>query len=301
VPATMLRAWVSVVLVAGVTAPAYADKSVDQKSDKASDTKSKKSAGKTDKSDSKSKSTKSNTSTSPTKTTKTKGTKGKTKKDGKGKSTSTSKARLSTQKFRGPMRMDNMPNGFSWPPTPQMIAAEKVCEDRLDLAGVPWRSVEGEGHMADAVLIIDPGSGGIKLGGVSYVNAWGGKGPYKLDCQLAVALETVGTELYAIGVREVRFGGIYSWRRIRAFGKTQNMLTRHALGLAMDVASFVDENGKVHVIKEDYAHDPFLHAIEDTVLGSKRFRTLLTPKSDPISHSDHYHFEAASDFTAKAQ
>jgi len=229
----------------------------------------------------------SKSSTSTKKTTEKKKTKkAKPKKD-------RTSARLKEGSMRG-VRGDNMPRGFTWPPSPQMLVAEKACEARLDAAGVGWKPADRDGRMVDAITIEH-----MTLGGVSYVNAWGGKGPYKLDCQLAVALETIGTELYALGVREVRFGSIYRWSKVRAYGKTKNILSRHALGLAMDVVSFVDENGRAAVVKTDYAKDDaLLLAIERTVNGSGRFRIVLTPKNDPVSHSDHFHIEAASDFTA---
>src|SRR5262245_24058201 len=150
------------------------------------------------------------------------------------KKTKNTSARLANGKLRG-VRADNMPSGFTWPPSPAMIDAEKACETRLDAAGVAWKPAERDGRMVDAITIEH-----MNLGSIAYSNAWGGKGPYKLDCQLAVALETIGTELYALGVREVRFGSIYRWSKVRAYGKTRNLLSRHALGLAMDVVSFVD-------------------------------------------------------------
>lgn len=205
----------------------------------------------------------------------------------------TTSARLANGKLRG-VRADNMPRGFTWPPSPAMLEAEKACEVRLDAAGVAWKHAERDGRMVDAITIEH-----MTFGSITYSNAWGGKGPYKLDCQLAVALETIGTELYALGVREVRFGSIYRWSKVRAFGKTQNMLSRHALGLAMDVVSFVDASGRVAEVKTDYPKDDeLLLAIERTVNASGKFRIVLTPKNDPVSHSDHFHIEAASDFTA---
>jgi hypothetical protein len=77
------------------------------------------------------------------------------------------------------------------------------------------------------------------------------------------------------------------------------LLSRHALGIAMDVVSFVDDKGRVATVKTDYPNnDPLLLSIEQTVNGSGKFRTVLTPKNDPVSHSDHFHLEAATDFTA---
>jgi len=181
----------------------------------------------------------------------------------------------------------NMPRGFSWPPSPAMTDAEAACERELDAAEVAWKPAAREGHIADA-MTIDGGS----LGGIAYVPVFG-KGPYKLDCQLALALHTIGPELHAAGVREVHFGSIYRWSNVRVGGKTKNALSRHALGLAMDVVSFVDDAGREANVARDYRDgDPLLLEVEQTINRSSSFRLVLTPKNDPISHKDHFHIEA---------
>ena len=107
---------------------------------------------------------------------------------------------------------NNMPSGFVWPPSQLMTDAGKACEQGLDDAAVKWQAEEREGHIVDAVTITDG-----MLGGIAYLPVYG-KGPYKLDCQLALALETIGPELYALGVREVHFGSIYRWSTVRVGG-----------------------------------------------------------------------------------
>jgi hypothetical protein len=186
-----------------------------------------------------------------------------------------------------PANGSNMPRGFTWPPSHAMTEAAAICEHALDEAGVAWTAAGREGHIVDAVTL-DDGT----LGGIAYVPVHG-KGPYKLDCQLALALHTIGPALYAAGVREVHFGSIYRWTNIRVGGKTRNALSRHALGLAMDVVSFVDDAGREANVARDYRHgDPLLRAIEQLIDASSSFRLVLTPNNDPISHKDHFHLEA---------
>jgi hypothetical protein len=181
----------------------------------------------------------------------------------------------------------NMPRGFTWPPSRAMLAAEAACERSLAAAGVAWHRATREGHIVDAVTIDN-----ATLGGITYTPVFG-KGPYKLDCQLALALVTLGPDLAAAGVREVRFGSIYRWSQVRVGGKTKNALSRHALGLAMDVVSFVDGAGREARVARDYpAGDPLLLDVERTIDASSAFRLVLTPKNDPISHKDHFHIEA---------
>jgi hypothetical protein len=181
----------------------------------------------------------------------------------------------------------NMPRGFTWPPSRAMLDAEAACERSLDAAGVAWHRATREGHIVDALTIDD-----ATLGGITYTPVFG-KGPYKLDCQLALALVTIGPDLAAAGVREVRFGSIYRWSKVRVGGKTKNALSRHALGLAMDVVSFVDGADREARVARDYpADDPLLVEVERTINASSAFRLVLTPKNDPISHKDHFHLEA---------
>ncbi|HEX3763123.1 MAG TPA: extensin family protein [Kofleriaceae bacterium] len=181
----------------------------------------------------------------------------------------------------------NLPRGFTWPPSRAMLAAAADCEHSLDAAGVAWHHASREGHIVDAVTIDH-----AALGGITYTPVFG-RGPYKLDCQLALALVTIGPALAAAGVHEVRFGSIYRWSKVRVGGKTKNALSRHALGLAMDVVSFVDDSGREARVARDYtAGDPLLLEVERMIDASSSFRLVLTPKNDPISHKDHFHIEA---------
>jgi len=85
----------------------------------------------------------------------------------------------------------------------------------------------------------------------------------------------------------------------RSHGQTKTFRSRHALGIAMDIKAFVDASGRVAVVEMEYLKgDPLLHAIEDTINRNTRFRQVLTPGNDPISHDDHFHIEASVDFTA---
>ena len=118
-----------------------------------------------------------------------------------------------------------------------------------------------------------------------------------MDCQLALAFAKFAPKLYELGVREVHFGSIYRWTKVRAFGRTENILSRHALGIAMDIVSFVDDTGRTAVVGKDYKKDdPLLLGVEKAVNDSGLFRILLTPKNDPASHSDHFHIETKIDF-----
>ncbi|HEX4451976.1 MAG TPA: extensin family protein [Kofleriaceae bacterium] len=187
---------------------------------------------------------------------------------------------------------DNMPRGFQWPPSRVMIEAGVRCEAKLDELGIAWKSAKREGHVVDAITLVDG-----TVGGIEYVPVYDRQLP-AMDCQLALALATFAPKLYELGVRQVRVGSIYRFTKVRVGGKTKDMLSRHALGLAMDVVSFVDDAGREAVVGRDYkAGDQLLISIEHAIDDTGAFRTVLTPANDPISHADHFHIEANPDYT----
>jgi len=185
----------------------------------------------------------------------------------------------------------NMPKGWSWPPTKAMIAEGEACEKKLDELGIKWEKAEAEGRITTPITIP-----GMELGGLKLVSVYR-KPPWTMDCHLALGLATYGPQLVAIGIRELHFSSIYRNTKVRVNGQTKNMLSRHALGLAIDVRSFVDEAGREAVVETDYnAADPMLLSIEQTVNDSGGFRTVLTPRNDPVSHYDHFHLEIAVEY-----
>jgi hypothetical protein len=189
-------------------------------------------------------------------------------------------------------RADNMPRGWTWPPSRTMVAASKACEAKLDELGVAWKPAKREGHLVDALTLPDG-----EIGGITYVDVYGKKPP-TMDCQLVLALATFAPRLYELGVREVRIGSIYRWSKVRVAGHTKDLLSRHALGLAMDVISFVDDDGHESVVARDYKQgDELLLNVERAINDSGAFRVVLTPKNDPVSHKDHFHVEANPDYS----
>lgn len=188
---------------------------------------------------------------------------------------------------------DNMPPGFAWPATAGMKTGEKACEKSLSDAGIAFEAAPPEGYIADPIVVP-----AMEVGGIQLVRAYG-KGPVTFDCQLIRVLDRIGPELHQLGVRQIRFGSVYRNTLVRVHGETKPILSRHALGLAMDIKSFVDDKGRVADVELDYLKgDELLHAIEDTVNRSTDFRIVLTPGNDPLSHSDHFHIEASVDYTA---
>lgn len=185
----------------------------------------------------------------------------------------------------------NMPEGWSWPPSRAMAAKGKACTDELDLLGIGWQPAPAQPKVATPITLTK-----LELGGVKLVSTFR-KPPHVMDCHLALGLATYGVQLYALGVREIHFSRIYGYTQVRAHGVTKPALSRHALGLAIDVRAIVDDTGHKAVVVDDYLKDdPLLLRVEDFLNDSGGFRTVLTPRNDPESHYDHFHVEVNVDY-----
>lgn len=185
----------------------------------------------------------------------------------------------------------NMPRGFVWPPNRHMVAMADACEDQLSGLGIAYQPATDVGR------VVRPVKPDGDINGITYTAVYSKNQTF--DCELVLALAAFAPQLTELGVREVRFGSAFRWSKVRVGGKTKNILSRHGLGIALDIVSFVDADGTDHNVKRDYKRgDELLHAIEKSVNESGRFRLLLTPKNDPKSHSDHFHLEANPDYTA---
>jgi hypothetical protein len=105
--------------------------------------------------------------------------------------------------------------------------------------------------------------------------------------------------LLPLGVSELRFSSIHAMRTIRTGARgrrgrrARRILSRHALGLAMDVFEIVGPDGAKLVVASDYGTGTgVLGAAERAINATGAFRMLLTPGNDPRAHDDHFHLEA---------
>jgi hypothetical protein len=195
-----------------------------------------------------------------------------------------------------PTRRANMPPGWTWPPSRAMRQIGDDCLDKLDELGVAWK----KGHKTKKIatpVVVDA----MTFGGVKFKPTYR-KPPFTMDCHLALGLEVYGQGLYALGVRTVKFSGIYRYDTVTVNGRKRKSLSRHALGLAMDIRSFVDAAGNEAFVLEDYPDgNELLLSVESYLNDSGGFRTVLTPRNDPVSHDDHYHIEIKVDFTVPSE
>lgn len=187
-------------------------------------------------------------------------------------------------------RRRNMPDGWVWPPSPAMKREGQRCLALLDEAGVVWKKAGKTRKVVTPIYVP-----AMELGGIKLVPTFR-EGPFVMDCHLALALARHGEVLHQIGIRQLRFSTIHEYRQVRVGGRKRNMLSRHALGLAMDIFELVTDTGERVVVKDRYRKkDPTLLALERSIMASMDFRTPLTPGNDR-SHRDHFHIEARVDF-----
>jgi hypothetical protein len=194
------------------------------------------------------------------------------------------------RKTKSPKTRLNMPPGWTWPPSAKMKSDGQQCLARLTELGVTWEKGPATPKIVTPILLPKMAIGGVKL-----TSMWK-KGPFPMDCYFALAFAERGAAaMRAAGVAEIRFAGIHDYRNVAG----KNILSRHALGLAMDAFEFVDDNGDKHVVKTDYRDgDETLWTIEDNINDTGAFRLLLTPGNDPKHHYDHFHFEARTNTEA---
>jgi hypothetical protein len=211
----------------------------------------------------------------------------------KKKASKKTKKKASKKVAKQEKRKPNMPPGWSWPPNRAMKEEGQACLDDLDALGVKWEKAGKTKKVATPVVVPAMEFGGIK------VKSWWRSGPHVMDCHLARGLATYAPKLYDLGVRTITFSSIYRYdTHITAHGVRSKALSRHALGLAMDVHSFTDAAGNEAVVKDDYLDgNELLLGIEEFVNDSGGFRTVLTPRNDPESHDDHFHLEVKVDYT----
>jgi len=182
-------------------------------------------------------------------------------------------------------RRPNMPRGWDWPPTPAMQRAGAACEEHLRSHDVEF--IVGEGIKVATPLRLPQ----MRLGEVALEPTWR-KGPFVMDCHLARALFEVTPQLRDLGVASLRFSTIHDYRHVRRNGRKTNILSRHAIGLAIDVFEVGLTDGTVLKVKRAYADSEVLKAVEQVFADSERFRNPLTPGVDPKGHDDHFHLEA---------
>lgn len=182
----------------------------------------------------------------------------------------------------------NMPHNWVWPPSVEMKAGGKACRDELSERGVQFKKASAAKKVANPVVVPDMMIADLKISSIFR------KPPFVMDCHLALAFARHASLFRAAGIAEVRFSTIHDYRRVRLGGKSRGALSRHALGLAIDIYQFVTDDGETIIVEDEYGKDvgARLIPLHIALVASRGFRAVLSPNNDPRSHDDHFHLEA---------
>jgi hypothetical protein len=213
------------------------------------------------------------------------------------KKTVAKKAPAKKKKKSSPPKLANMPKGWSWPPNKGMVAEGTRCLKELDGLGIAYKKAKRIGKIVTPITLASMNLGGVKLTPTYQ------RGPFTIDCHLALGLATHLPKVAAYGITELTFSRIYGYTKVRTGGGVRNALSRHALGLAIDIRGFTKADGTKITVLEDYPlGDEDLLSIEQELNDSGGFRSVLTPANDPESHDDHFHIEVKVEYsTARAR
>jgi hypothetical protein len=184
------------------------------------------------------------------------------------------------------VRRSNLPRGWTWPPSRETRRDGQRCMRELRKLGIRFKRAPRRRMIATPVTVPSMTFGSVELKPTYR------KPPFVMDCRLARALATYADLLSAVGIRQLRFSSIYDFRRVRFHHKVHRALSRHSLGLAVDVYAVVLDSGAELVVKEDYWRSPALMVAELALRASGGFRAIISPAVDPVSHGDHLHLEA---------
>lgn len=186
-----------------------------------------------------------------------------------------------------PRKVRNMPDGWAWPPSAAMKTAGARCLAALDAAEVGHQPAAPVRKIATPIEIPTMTIAGITLVPLR------GAAPFPMDCHLAAAIAGVAAELRALGVRSLQFRTLHKYRAVRKRGKSMRFLSRHAVGLAIDVFAVGFDDGELLRVKAHWsATGRRLAQVAAVFEHADTFRTPLTPANDPRDHDDHLHLEA---------
>ena len=185
-----------------------------------------------------------------------------------------------------PRKVRNMPDGWTWPPSVAMKQAGARCLAELDAAGVEHRPAGRIKKIATPIELPE-----LTIAGITLVPLRG-VAPFPMDCHLAAAIASVAPQLRALGVRSLQFRTLHKYRSVRKQGKSMRFLSRHAIGLAIDVFAVGFDDGEVLQVKAHWSAAGRLAKVAAVFADADGFRTPLTPANDPRDHDDHLHLEA---------
>jgi hypothetical protein len=184
-------------------------------------------------------------------------------------------------------RRPNMPEGWTWPPSKEMRKDGRKCLEDLRAMGLRFEKSRKKRKIATPIVVPE-----MKFGELVLKPTYR-KPPFVMDCRLARGLVQYAPVLTSLGISALHFSSIYDYRKVRSRRGGRGALSRHALGLAIDVFEIGLKNGTVAVVKDHYWSNSIVQLTEMWLQASGGFRAILSPSIDPASHGDHLHLEIA--------
>ena len=159
------------------------------------------------------------------------------------------------------------------------------CLLRLHHLGIAYRPLPSMALINTPIEVLGP------IAGIHYKPTW--RARFIVDCRFALALHRAGPFFRALGIKT----GYFSNTHRRHHGSLRKV-SRHALGLAMDLHRVRDAQGKLLRVKRDFEHDlddacdnaerPALNRLACLLKRHGVFDYVLTPDTNR-AHYNHFH------------
>jgi len=119
---------------------------------------------------------------------------------------------------------------------------DRGCLRLLRALHVPYRRLRHVKGVATPIRVL-----GNRIGRTRYVPRYKSN-KMIMDCRMAVALARANEIFKVNQIHALVFSNFYCWRYVEETGR----LSRHALGLAVDVHAFIDRQGRRLEVERDY-------------------------------------------------
>src|SRR5690606_26410124 len=120
-----------------------------------------------------------------------------------------------------------------------MGASRARCLTELTASGVQFVQTRAPVGKINTPVVVPS----MRFGALEVLPVYARRAPV-MDCELALSLVQHAEALAAAGVRTLVVAGFHTERRARLHGRSLNIMSRHSLGLAVDVRGFVTHAGR---------------------------------------------------------
>ncbi len=175
---------------------------------------------------------------------------------------------------------------------------QQGCRAELDRLGISYRdwSYSTQTAAGQSCTVNDPIIVDGRINGVDFQHyQQSSPTTMRMSCELAIALHEKAEVLKRNGIRAAGHHGTFNCRTI---GDT-NRLSNHAFGMAIDIRTYIGNDGTVYNVIRDWEHDTDnpttakgqkLYTIAHDLHRNRVFNNILTPDFN-TAHDDHFHYD----------